>query len=100
MSQPSPSLHAYVDARFREAFGDPHTSMGQDDHWRLQGSPSHLPINVLLNGTRDIPVLWVFDTQDENSGVFNASITQESQVYDLIEQIQKRVKRAPGAKTA
>ena len=59
MSQSS-SLHNYVDARFREAFGEPHTSMGKDDHWRLQGSPSQLPINVLLNGNREIPALWIF----------------------------------------
>jgi hypothetical protein len=94
----APSLHNYVDERFREAFGEPHTSMGKDDHWRLQGSSSTLPINVLLNGTRDIPALWVFDSHDE-AGVFSASITREDQVHDLIKQIQERVKRA-GAQTA
>ena len=93
MSQSS-SLHNYVDAQFRDAFGKPHTSMGRDDHWRLQGSPSQLPINVLLNGTREIPVLWIFDAFDRENGVFSASITREDQVGDLIVKIQERVKRA------
>jgi hypothetical protein len=93
MSKPSVSLHGYVDARFREAFGKPHTSMGQDDHWRLEGSASPLPIDVLLNGTRDIPALWVFDAHDGANGVFSASITQEDQVDDLIARIEERVHR-------
>jgi len=71
--------------------------MGKDDHWRLQGSPSQLPINVLLNGTRDMPALWIFDAFDREDGVFSASITREDQVGDLIVQIHERVKRAAGA---
>ena len=93
MPQPSSSLHQFVDDKFLKAFGKPHTSMGKDDHWRLQASPAHLPINVLLNGTREIPALWVFDAHDEK-GVFNTSITHENQVDDLIVQIQTRVRRA------
>ena len=87
-------LHTYVDAKFKTAFGKPHNTMGHDDHWRLQESPSQTPINVLLNGTRDVPVLWIFDAHDETDGVFNTAITHENQVHDLIVQIQTRVKRA------
>jgi|SoiMetStandDraft_5_1073268.scaffolds.fasta_scaffold196933_2 hypothetical protein len=93
------SLHTYVGARFREAFGAPSTTMGRDDHWRLQGSPSQLPINVLLNGTRDIPALWVFDAHDLGDGVFSAAITNRDQVEDLIVEIQSRVQRADSPPT-
>ena len=85
------SLHKYVDARFTEAFGKPHNTMGHDDHWRLESTSAGF-INVLLNGTREIPALWVFDARDVE--VFKSTITQESQVDGLIIQIQERVKRA------
>ena len=93
MSQ-SPTLHQYVDARFHTTFGKPHTSMGKDDHWRLQASPLQWPIDVLLNGTRDIPVLWIFDASAAEVGVFSASITREDQVDELIQSIQARVRNA------
>ena len=85
------SLHTYVDARFTEAFGKPHNTMGHDDHWRLE-SASAGPINILLNGTQEIPALWVFDARDAD--VFKSTITWESQVAGLIIQIQERVERA------
>ena len=96
MSQPN-SLHTSVDARFREAFGNPHKSMGKDDHWRLQPSPAKPPINLLLNGTRDIPALWIFDAHDGGDGVFCTSITNEGQIEDIILQIQQRLNRTPVA---
>ena len=90
----STSLHTYVNARFREAFGPPNHSMGKDDHWRIEGSSTALAINILLNGTRDTPALWVFDPHDPNEEVYRSSISQEGQVDAIIKQIQERVKRA------
>jgi hypothetical protein len=60
-----------------------------------------LAINLLLNGTRDIPALWIFDAGDGGDGVFSTSITCEGEVDEIINRIQDRVKRAarndPGA---
>jgi hypothetical protein len=94
---PASSLHTFVDARFREAFGQPHNTMGGDDHWRLLGSPSQMAINIVVNGTRDVPAVWVFDGHADGKGVFSASITNQDQVADLIVRIQDRVNYAPGA---
>ena len=93
MSQ-SLSIHEYVDSQFRKAFGDPHNTLGKDDHWRLQGSTSQLAINVLLNGTRDVPVIWIFDSAEEDRGVFNAAITSHEHADELITKIQSRTKLA------
>src|SRR5690349_1836439 len=94
------SLHTYVHTRFRESFGKPYTTMGKDDHWRLQGSTSESAINLLLNGTRDIPALWIFDAGDGGDGVFSTSITREDQVDGIIKQIQARMQRADGEQPA
>lgn len=89
----SSDLHKYVHTRFRAAFGQPQNVLGPDEHWSFR-STSSLPINVLVNGTLDTPAVWVFDSHDRGDGVVTASITRESQVDDLIRQIQERVKRA------
>jgi len=96
MSQSS-SVHDYVDTRFSEAFGEPHVSRASDDHWHFVRSASQLPINVLLNGTREFPVLWIFDANDAVHGVFRTSLTDNQQVDDVIVQIQERVRRADGS---
>jgi hypothetical protein len=93
MSQ-SNTISQYVHARFREAFGPPHHTMGRDDHWSLRPIPKKAPINVLLNGTLDNAAVWIFDSHDQKDGVVSIAVTQEDQVYAVIEQIQERVKRA------
>jgi hypothetical protein len=93
MSQPN-SLSSFVGERFRAAFGNPHKTMGKDDHWRLQSSPAKPPVNLLLNGTRDAPALWIFDAEDGGDGVFCTSITHQDQIAGIIVQIQQRVNRA------
>ena len=92
MSQSS-SVHDYVDARFRDAFGEPYVSRASDDHWHFARSSSQLPINVLLNGMREFPVPWIFDSNDAVHGVFRTALTDKQQVDNVIEQIRERVRR-------
>ena len=93
MSQ-SLSISQYVHDRFQEAFGPPHNTLGRDYHWKFQSSPDAPPINVLLNGTLDIPLLWVFDAHYHKDGASGSSITHRDQVDDIIKQIQDLVRRA------
>jgi hypothetical protein len=83
--------------RFREAFGQPSTTVGQDDHWKFQASPSVMPINLLLNGTLDDAVVWLFDPHEPGDGVVAVTITREDQVAPLIREIRERVERASSA---
>jgi hypothetical protein len=87
------SIHTHIDARFRAAFGQPHASVGNDKHWQLQGAFSGLPINLLLNGTSEVPVLWIFDTDDGHDGVYCTRITSANQIDAVIMLIHDRMKR-------
>ena len=91
MSQ-SLSISKVVHARFREVFGQPHRSMGKDDHWSLQPTPMKAPIYVLVNGTTEHPAIWMFDTHSKNDGVFSKTVTNEDELHEVIKQIQDRVK--------
>ena len=93
MSQLSP-ISKYVHTRFREVFGEPHRSMGKDDHWSLPPTPMKAPIYVLVNGTIEQPAVWVFDTHDVVESVAVTSITNQDLAEGVIKQIQERVKRA------
>ena len=97
MSQPGTISH-YVQARFHEAFGPPQNTMGHDYHWLFRATPESLPINLLLNGTRDDAAIWIFDARQHDDGVSHQSVTHRGQVDEIIKQIQDRVQRA--SKTA
>ena len=92
----SPLISKIVHARFREAFGKPHRSMGKDDHWSLQANPMKAPIYVLVNGTTEKPAIWIFDTHSKLDGVISKTVTNEDELHDIITQIQERVKRVAG----
>src|SRR4029450_4614249 len=92
----SPLISKIVHARFREAFGKPHRSMGKDDHWSLQPNPMKAPIFVLVNGTTEKPAIWVVETKSKFDGVMSKTISNEDDLHDVITQIQERVKRVPG----
>jgi len=93
MSQRS-TMSQYVHARFKAAFGSPNNTLGKDDHWKFQSSPDVQPIHLLLNGTLEDAVVWIFDSHDQADGVYATTITREQQVDPLIKQIQDRVQRA------
>jgi len=94
MSQRS-SLSRHVHDRFREVFGDPNNSLGRDDHWSLQPATDKHWIHVLVNGTLEVPAVWVFDPHGQgDDGVMRVAIKDESHVDDVIKRIQNRMKRA------
>lgn len=91
-SQPNAMLREHLHARFREAFGPPHRSMGPDDHWQLR-SFNKDALNVLLNGVPEHPAVWVFDLHERTDEVFSQVITTNQQVDAIIVQIQNRMNR-------
>ena len=101
MSSEPQSLQALLDARFREAFGEPQHSPNQDDQWSFRPTSAEgLRINVVMNGTRDGPAVWVFDPNDSQFGVGRTSITQADQIDGLIQHIRDRVDRASHGRDA
>ena len=94
MPSDTTSLQAILDTRFREAFGEPRHSPNQDDQWSFQPTIPTLRINVVMNGTRDGPAVWVFDPNDSEFGVGRTSITEADQIDGLIQHIRDRVERA------
>ena len=89
----APSIQDYLRSQFREAFGQPHHTMGHDDHWKLQSS-STLAINVLVNGSPEKPAVWIFDTHTRDNGVYSRTVVSNEQVDDVIALIKERVKSA------
>lgn len=90
---PSP-LHAYIFTRFREAFGDPNTSLQKDDHWAFAGAIPDKAINVLVNGTPAFPAVWLFDPHEISDPVYSSAVSTEMQVDKIITLIQARITRA------
>jgi hypothetical protein len=74
-----------------EAFGPPDHSLGRDDHWALTPFPSALTLNILLNGSGDMPAVWVFDPYGEPEGVVKSVVHNERELDDIIQAIRDRV---------
>ena len=89
--------HCIVHELLSEALGPPATVLGRDDHWSVSPYPKGPPINVLLNGSRDVPVVWVFDPHDYDDGVIYEFVQNEADVQRIVESILLRVKRAQEA---
>lgn len=78
-----------------EEFGKADSSLGRDDHWSLKVDGGDLPaINVLVNGTGEIPAVWVFDPHSLSDGVMRAAIDHSDRLEEAIRKIQERVKSA------
>ncbi|HVZ94737.1 MAG TPA: hypothetical protein VG797_09525 [Phycisphaerales bacterium] len=91
MSELSP-LHPIVYEKFRLAFGDPHRAEGKDRHWGLRALNYIAAINVLVNGSSEHPVVWVFDPHDPKDGVSSCRIRSEAEIDPLIKRIEERVR--------
>jgi hypothetical protein len=90
------SMHATIQRRLAMAFGTPHQSFGKDSLWGLR-SASRIPaVNVLVNGSEDIPVIWVFDPHDHQDGVSHYSIRSEADLDPIIAKIEHRVRQPAG----
>lgn len=92
---PETPIQNHLRARFREAFGPPHHTMGHDDHWKLRSTNAHA-INVLVNGSPEKPAVWMFDGHTHDDGVFSRTISHHDHVDEVIALIQARVKHVEG----
>ena len=86
--------HRLVHEALCEAFGLPSTNLGRDDHWSLAPFPDGPRINVLLNGSSDVPTIWVFDPNDHEDGIEKGQIESEHDLQAMIEAIRVRLARA------
>jgi hypothetical protein len=87
-------IHQHVHARFHEVFGKPDSSLGRDDHWSLSPGPDRASINILVNGSAQVPAVWVFDPHSRHDGVMRTAIETEQDVEEAIKAIQARVRSA------
>jgi hypothetical protein len=94
VAEPS-ALHNVVHKRFREVFGEPQSVLGREDHWSFKPTvPYSAAINVLVNGTAELPAIWVFDPHQPDDGVLRVAIKDEQMIEDIISKIQERIRRA------
>jgi hypothetical protein len=91
---PMSDLHRRILAAFTLAFGEPTRSMGKDMHWGLRTAPRLPHINVLVNGSSERPIVWVFDPHDHDDGVHHEAIMDDESIARLTAQIQRRVAEA------
>lgn len=65
------------------------------DHWSLRpDGPYRASINVLVNGTAEVPAIWVFDPHVKNDGVLRSVIKNEDELMEIVKQIKDRLDRA------
>src|SRR5688572_13921265 len=89
------AMHKLIHDRLREHFGEPDNSLGRDDHWALKPhGPLNVSINVLVNGSAELPAVWIFDPHSRQEPVFRASIKDEEDLHKLIKQLEHRLERA------
>jgi hypothetical protein len=87
-------LHAAAFERFTRAFGPPDRTEDKDIYWSLRPFSYVAAINVLVNGSGDTPLVWVFDPHDPSDGVSSTRIHNESELEELVRKIEHRVKTA------
>ena len=87
-------LHKSILDRFRAALGEPHRTAGADHQWSLRQLSYLAPITVLINGSSDPTIVWVFDPHDQKDGVTHTTIQQESEIAPILSAIESRVRRA------
>ena len=88
------NLQSAVKTSFTKAFGEPDRIVGHDAHWSLRPFTYVAAINILVNTSLDVPLVWVFDPHDPVNGVFSQRVYEESEIPDLISRIENRIKQA------
>jgi hypothetical protein len=86
--------HRMAHDKLIEAFGPPGKSLDRDDHWALAPYAGGITINLLLNGSSDVPAVWVFDPHDENDGVSRGFVQTTGELAAMIQVIRDRLERA------
>jgi signal transduction histidine kinase len=84
-------LHSLLHSRFQEVFGPPDHDLWDSEQWSLTDASGTGTVNVLLNGTRQGPLVWMFYSQDDRSVAEHFAVTREEQIDQLIEQLGQRV---------
>jgi hypothetical protein len=92
-SEGSP-LHQAIKQKFAAAFGPPHNTLGKDSHWSLRSLRYIAAVNVLVNGSPELPVVWIFDPHDPRDGVSHIQIKSDTDIEAIIRAIEDRVKNA------
>ena len=91
VSDPTSSLLlVYIHSRFREAFGQPSSTLEMDSQWSLRSEPQAPAIFILVNGSYEKPAVWIFDPY-ESDNVWRTSITSNAEVDDAIAVIHGRL---------
>jgi signal transduction histidine kinase len=93
------ALHSLLHSRFQEVFGPAHHDLYDTEQWSLVPLSGQGAINVLLNGTRMGPLVWVFDAHDKQSGARHFAVTEERHIDELIEQLQNKLMLADQSRT-
>jgi signal transduction histidine kinase len=86
-------LFTKLHQRFREAFGPANHDLYDTEQWSLIPSTGHGAINVLLNGTRQGPLVWVFDSRGTKSPQHFA-VKQHDDIDALIKELTSQVTSA------
>jgi len=93
MSASSP-LRERVHEAFKKAFGAPDRVYGVDMHWSLRRFAYMAAVNVLVNGSSEEVVVWVFDPHDRNDGIQHQAVTTDAEIAPLVAMISDRVRLA------
>ena len=91
---PRSPLHPAVYEKFREAFGAPDKIVGKNHQWSLRRLSYLAAVNVLVNGSTEHPVVWVFDPHTAGNGVSETPILRVEDIAPLIVSIVDRVRSA------
>ena len=88
------TIHDLIHQHLFNSFGSPANSLGRDDHWELRPTPNGVAIHILVNGTGELPAVWVFDPHPRNDGVMRQIIERENDIVQMIEEIKTRLEQA------
>src|SRR5688500_15335198 len=89
-----PNLHSKLHARFQSVFGPAHNDLYETEQWSLVPTSGQGMINVLLNGTRQGPLVWVFDSQVAQNTARHFAVTEEVQIDELVADLVAQVNSA------
>jgi hypothetical protein len=93
VSEPS-FTHDLLRRHLTAAFGEPDHLIGKDSHWALRPQGRAVSINVLINGTPEAPVVWVFDPYDGADGACGSLVRSHRDADQVIATIRQRLERA------
>lgn len=80
-----------IHSRFRDAFGQPYSTLGMDSQWTLRPHPEAPAIFVLVNGSHEKPATWIFDPYNAVDNVWRHAISSEAEVARAIQEVRKRL---------